>query len=117
MLGGAKKNVYKVELRVIAKPGLFLTEDAAGWLSRLTKKGTKLLETPDEDPTVRVKVDYNGRQRMFNLEKLDTAAPYIDITDEVTKGKKGHPVFKSIDDYSVQLRNDLLEQLGLESPE
>ena len=114
LLGGAKKSVAKVEFRIVAHAGTFLTMNAADWLKKLEKKGTHILETPDETPTIRVKVDYKGRDRMYDLQKMDVVAPYVDITEEVERTGQGHPKFDSIDSYAIDLRDELLDQLGLE---
>jgi len=117
MLGGAKKSVAKVELRVTAKKGSVFTMNAASWLKKLEKEGTKILEVPDETPTIRVKVDYKGRKRMYDLQKMDVVAPYVDISEDVEHTRRGHPRFASINDYCVELRDELLEQVGLEAPQ
>lgn len=114
-LGGSKKSVHKVELRVVAKPGFFLTMNAAAWLKKLEKDGTKILELPDnENEQIRVKVDYKGRERTYDLQTMDAIAPYVDITSEVKTTKKGHPTFSSMNEYCLELRDELLQQVGLE---
>jgi hypothetical protein len=116
MLGGSKKAVAKVELTVTAKSGMFFTTNAAAWLKKVQKEGAKILEVPDEDPTIRVKVDYKGRKRMYDLQKMDIVAPYLDVTEEVGQTKRGHPKFTNINNYCIELRDELLTQIGLDPP-
>lgn len=68
---------------------------------------------PDENvKSVRVTGKYQGRQRTFDLTKPEEVFPYRDVTDSLEFGSDGHPTFKSLDEASDGIVDEILSSLG-----
>lgn len=46
---------------------------------------------------IKVISSYNGKPKIFNIENPETLIPYLDITDDIRKWKKGNPDLEHID--------------------
>ena len=113
-LRGTEIDVGIVETRIRAKRNGTLWEREPRWASRLKKDKVTISEVFGEDASrVRLRVKYKDQERMYDFSGQESLAPYVDITDDVEMSG-GHPVFDSIDEYSRNLRDELLEQLGRE---
>ena len=112
-LRGAEAEVGTVVIRVRARRNALLRQPQ--WLRRLWEGTVTVAETFGEEAQARVKVNYNGRERTYDFSRLDSIAPYIDVSDEVERAVNGHPTFTSIDNYSIGLRDELIQQLGRET--
>ena len=116
-LGGADSNVGTVEIRIRAKRNGRLWEHLPDWASRLKTDNVTIAELFGDDVRrVRLRVKYKDQERMYDLSGPESLAPYVDVTDDVEMSG-GHPVFDSIDEYSRNLRDELIEQLGRENGE
>ena len=113
-LGGTEIKVGTVETRIRAKRNDILWKHTPRWANRLRTGKVTIAEFFGDDVSrVKLRVKYKGQERMYDFSGHEGLAPYIDVTDEV-KMSGGHPVFESIDEYSYNLRDELIEQLGRE---
>jgi hypothetical protein len=108
---GNLRNAGTVTVEFKAKKKKFLFKPQ--WLKAITGGKARILELPaDLGPgRIHIQVDYRGKSRTIDLANLETIAPYVDATSEL-KLKSGHPTYKSINGYCVDLLEELLTQLG-----
>ena len=113
-LRGTEINVGTVEIRIRAKRNDILWDHTPRWANRLRTEKVTIAEFFGDDVSrVKLRVKYKGQERMYDFSGHEGLAPYIDVTDDVEMSG-GHPVFDSIDEYSCNLRDELIEQLGRE---
>ena len=113
-LGGTATDVGVIETRVRAKRNSWLWKRLPGWANPLRSEEVTIAEVFGEDVSrVKLRVEYNDRERTYDFSHNGGLAPYVDITNDVDISG-GHPVFDSIDDYSRNLRDELVGQLGQE---
>ncbi len=62
------------------------------------------LETED----IKLEIDLNGSERTFTINKLESAVPARDITDELEEGEDGHRTFESIHKKGKEYAEDIL---------
>lgn len=65
-----------------------------------------------EAESARIGVEYKGRTRQFDVVDLADAAPYLDVTEEIGF-KDGHPRFTEIDQYCLDLVQELRQQMNM----
>lgn len=106
-LGGAKQTIGKVELRIKAKKDKALSSD---WFRRAQNNPATMAEVFPAARNVRVRLDYKGRQRTYDFNRASPLTPHLDITNDVTIGKNGHPTVDSVDRVCRELRDELLEE-------
>lgn len=113
-LGGVETDVGVVEIRVRARRKGALWDRVPYWMSRLDTNRESLAEVFGSDVRkVRVRLKYGDQERSYVFANQERLAPYIDITDDI-EVQNGHPAFRSIDKYSLNLRDELIGQLGRE---
>lgn len=116
--GGSEEELGKVEVKIQAKRngffGSLMGEAAPRWLKRLRRGDASVVELFGENvERVRVRVEYNGKRRLFDIGRRDALAPVIDISEDVERENGvGHPIFESIHAYCYDLQRELIEQLG-----
>ena len=78
------------------------------------RQASHLVEIAGIDPSIiKLTVDFQGKQRTFDLGNVDKIRAWYDITNEVRTGRDGHPQFGSIDQLARQLLADVNQTLGL----
>ena len=105
-----------IETRIRAKRKGVLWNRAPRWVSQLDADRVTVAEIfGDNVKSVRLRVKYGDQERAYVFSHQESLAPYIDVTDDITILDNGHPSFRSIDKYSLNLRDELIEQLGREN--
>lgn len=116
LLRGTEIELGTLEIRVKAKRDSPLIPGVQPRLLRRLRRGeitvAEVLE--DETSRLRIRVAYNGRERLFDFGRPGSIAPYIEVGDDVMMARSGHPDFDSMDEYCRELVAELLEQLGQE---
>lgn len=105
---------YQVEIK--AKRNQFL--ERPDWMATLMDGRIRSYTMPEEVARdferIRVRVQYNGRERMVELGDFGGMRPYIDVSAEVRRGSQGHPEYESVREHAEGLLADLLVELGHE---
>jgi hypothetical protein len=107
----------EMEMIIKAKREQFL--DIPDWLSDIVSGRTARSDFIEmsgvEYDNVKVEIDLNGKRKTLNLSDVRKLRMNIDVTDEVSFGNDGHPVFESIRELSNNLLVDLADSLGWEN--
>jgi hypothetical protein len=111
---GNRQDIGTFVIEAKAKRNGALT--APPWLRRIREGRALMVELPTEldgsDATIRLRVDYEGKTRVIDLNDPNNLAPYVNATEDVLVESSGHPRFESINAYSANLLAELLHQLG-----
>ncbi|MED5620207.1 hypothetical protein [Ideonella sp. BN130291] len=71
-----------------------------------------------EHDAVKIEIEVNGRKRIINLARPDIVSPVVDVTDDVTRGRDGHPTWRSLltcfSDYAVDAYRDEGHELDID---
>jgi len=86
------------------------------WLRAIRKGRVDIVEIPEslggKSSRLALKLTYGGKSRRVHLDKPDAISPYTDITNDVTLLETGHPSYESLRDVTLELRRELMRQLG-----
>jgi hypothetical protein len=73
--------------------------------------GIKDLGFTGTDFSASVKILHNGRYRTLDLSDTLKIKPYYDLeAEKVKKDKDNHPIFKSINEISLEILDDIIEE-------
>ncbi|WP_416050071.1 hypothetical protein [Cupriavidus basilensis] len=112
---GMTAHVREVEFVIRAAKGRYLPKLDGFKDVILGNKNIGQIATLPNIPydTIKLDLEVNGRRRTMDIGKPFKLSPNLDVTDEVTEGDDGHPVWEDISTVARDFSADLLSAQGV----